>query len=106
MAGEGKPHVAVVVLCWNGREDTLECLRSLERARWERLTPIVVDNGSTDGTLDAVRAGFPDAVTIRSEENVGFADGNNIGMRAALDAGADYVLILNNDTIVDPGLFE
>jgi GT2 family glycosyltransferase len=106
MDGEGKPHVAVVVLCFNRRDDTLACLRSLERARWDRLTPIVVDNGSTDDTLEAVRSQFPRAVTLRSEENVGFADGNNIGMRAALEAGADYVLILNNDTIVDEGLFE
>jgi GT2 family glycosyltransferase len=106
MAGEGNPHVAVVVLSWNGRDDTLECLRSLERARWDRLTPIVVDNGSTDGTLEAVRAEFPDVVTVRCEENLGFADGNNVGMRAALEAGADYVLVLNNDTIVDEALFE
>ena len=106
MQGEGNPHVAVVVLSFNGRDDTLECLRSLEHAHWDRLTAIVVDNGSTDGTLEAVQAEFPRATTIRSEENVGFADGNNIGMRAALEAGADYVLILNNDTIVDPDLFE
>jgi GT2 family glycosyltransferase len=106
MGGEGQPHVAVVVLSWNGREDTLGCLSSLQRVRWERLSLIVVDNGSTDGTLEAVRSGFPDATAIRSEENVGFADGNNIGMRAALEAGADYVLILNNDTLVDEGVVE
>jgi hypothetical protein len=99
-----QPHVATVVLSWNGRDDTLECLASLERMRWEPHTAILVDNGSTDGTTEAVRERFPEAVVIRSEENLGFAEGNNVGIRAALDAGADYVLILNNDTIVDEGL--
>ena len=102
MRRDAEPQVAVVVLSWNGRDDTLACLESLERVRWERLNVIVVDNGSTDGTLDAVRAAFPQVATIRSEENLGFAGGNNLGIRAALEAGADYVLILNNDTIVDP----
>src|SRR3712207_4987537 len=101
-----QPHVAIVVLSWNGREDTLECLASLERMRWERLTTILVDNGSSDGTTEAVRERFPDAVVIRSEENLGFAEGNNVGIRAALEGGADYVLILNNDTIADEGLVE
>ena len=106
MGRDRQPHVAVVVLSWNGRDDTLECLRSLERARWEPLTAIVVDNGSSDGTLEAVRAAFPRVSAIRSEENLGFAEGNNVGIRAALEAGADYVLILNNDTIVDEGAIE
>jgi GT2 family glycosyltransferase len=106
MGGEVQPHVAVVVLSWNGREDTIDCLRSLQRVAWEPLTTIVVDNGSSDGTLEAVRAGFPEVTVIRSEENVGFADGNNIGMRAALESGAGYVLILNNDTIVDERIVE
>lgn len=101
-----QPHVAIVVLSWNGRDDTLECLASLERMRWERLTTILVDNGSSDGTTEAVRERFPDAVVIRSEENLGFAEGNNVGIRAALEGGADYVLILNNDTIADEGLVE
>ena len=101
-----QPHVAIVVLSWNGRDDTLECLASLQRIRWERQTTIVIDNGSTDGTSGAVRERFPETVLIRSEENLGFAEGNNVGIRAALAAGADYVLILNNDTIADEGLVE
>jgi GT2 family glycosyltransferase len=104
MADGGQEHVAVVVLSWNGRDDTLGCLESFERVRWENLTVIVVDNGSTDGTYEAVREAHPEVTLMRSEENVGFAEGNNLGMRAALDAGADHVLILNNDTIVDPDL--
>jgi GT2 family glycosyltransferase len=106
MGREGQPHVAVVVLCLNRREDTVECLRSLDRLRWDALSVFVVDNGSTDGTLEAVRSEFPHVTAIRSEQNLGFADGNNVGMRAALEAGADYVLILNNDTVVDERLVE
>jgi GT2 family glycosyltransferase len=104
MAGAESPHVAVVVLSFNAREDTLACVESLERMDWERLTTIVVDNASADGTLEAVQERFPGVVAIRNEENLGFAGGNNIGMRAALDAGADYVLVLNNDTVTDERL--
>jgi GT2 family glycosyltransferase len=98
------PHVAVVVLCWNGYSDTLACLESLGRMDWERLTTIVVDNGSTDGTAEAVVERFPAVLLLRSDENLGFAEGNNVGLRAAFAVGAEYVLLLNNDTVVDPGL--
>lgn len=97
-------HVVVVILSWNGRDDTLTCLESLARVRWERLTPLVVDNGSTDGTAAAVRERFPDTVVVDAGGNIGFSPGNNLGMRQALEIGADYVLILNNDTRVDPEL--
>jgi GT2 family glycosyltransferase len=96
------PHVALVVLAWNGREDTLACLESAESLEWDELTTIVVDNGSTDGVCEAVRDRFPHVLVIRSERNLGFAGGNNLGLRAAYEAGADYVLILNNDTAIDP----
>ena len=100
----GGLHVAVVVLCWNGYSDTRACLESLDHAEWDRLTTIVVDNGSTDGTSEAVLGRFPEVLLLRSEENLGFAEGNNVGLRAALAAGAEYVLILNNDTVVDRDL--
>jgi GT2 family glycosyltransferase len=96
-------HVAVVVLSWNGREDTLQCLESLRKVDYRPLTAIVVDNGSTDGTSEAVRASYPEVDVVRTEENLGFAEGNNVGMRRALELGADYVLVLNNDVEVDPG---
>jgi GT2 family glycosyltransferase len=98
------PHVAIVVLCFNARDHTLACLDSLRRVRWERFTTIVVDNGSTDGTTAAVRDGFPEATVIRCDQNLGFAEGNNVGLRAAFEAGTDYALMLNNDTIADPEL--
>jgi GT2 family glycosyltransferase len=74
--------------------------------RWTRLTTIVVDNGSTDGTSDAVRTAHPEAALVRSEQNTGATGGNNLGIAEALRLGADYVLLLNNDTILDPGMVE
>jgi GT2 family glycosyltransferase len=95
--------VAVVILAWNGRDDTLRCLESVDALEWENLSTIVVDNGSSDGVVEAVRERFPHVQVIRSERNLGFAGGNNLGLRAAHEAGADYLMILNNDTVVDPG---
>jgi len=95
--------VAVVILAWNGREDTLRCLESVDALDWDDLSTIVVDNASSDGLVEAVRERFPHVELICSERNLGFAGGNNLGLRAAHEAGADYLLILNNDTVVDPG---
>ena len=94
--------LAAVVLSWNGREDTLACLRSLEAAEYEPLELIVVDNGSSDGSAEAVAAEFPRAELLRLERNRGFAGGMNAGAEHALARGADYVLLLNNDTELDP----
>lgn len=92
--------VAVVVLCWNGVQDTLPCLRSLLRSDWPSLDVIVVDNGSTDGTLGAVRA-EQNVIVIENGRNLGFAEGNNVGIARAMELGADAVFVLNNDTLVD-----
>jgi hypothetical protein len=98
--------VAVVVLSWNRREDTLACLRSLAAATYEPLRVVVVDNGSTDGSADAVAAEHPYALLLRQERNLGFAGGANAGIEAALAAGADAVLLLNNDMTVESGFVE
>jgi GT2 family glycosyltransferase len=95
--------VAVVVLSWNRREDTLACLRSLAAVQDPELLTILVDNGSADGSEEAVRAGFPGVEVVQNGANLGFADGNNAGIRLALERGAAYVLVLNNDVEVDPG---
>ena len=97
------PRVCIVVLACNRREDTLECLRSLARITDPIPTVILVDNGSSDGTADAVKMEFPGIKLIETGENLGYTGGNNAGIRKALELGADYVLILNNDTIVDRG---
>ncbi len=98
------PRVAIIVLTYNGVEDTLACLASLARLDYprERLGVIVVDNGSADGTPARVRAAFPEATVIENGANLGFAAGNNVGLRHALAHGYDYALLLNNDTEAAP----
>ncbi len=95
------PLVAVVVLNWNGLEDTAECLASVDQVSYPDLLRIVVDNGSTDGSVDELAARFPDWMLLRNPRNLGYAEGNNVGIRHALSNGADYVMLLNNDTRID-----
>lgn len=101
--------LAVVVLNWNGLDDTRALLPTLARCRtpagW---TPrvIVVDNGSSDGSAAALTREFPDVQILALDDNRRFAGGNNAGLSAALAAGADAVMLLNNDTEADPGLYE
>ena len=103
MAG---PKVAVVVLNWNRAPETLRCLDSL-RALTYPVDVMVVDNGSTDGSAAAMRAARPDLPLLETGANLGYAGGNNVGIRAALGRGAQFVLVLNNDTIVQtPDLVE
>jgi GT2 family glycosyltransferase len=93
--------LVAVVLSWNGREDTLVALESLRG-----IETVVVDNGSSDGSADAVAERFPELQLVRTGVNLGFAGGNNVGIRRALDLGADWVLLVNNDATVEPGLVE
>ena len=98
-----RPHVANVVLSWNGRADLQESLPSLAKVDYKPLTTIVVDNGSTDGTAELLATAFPEVELVRLERNEGFCVGMNYGARRALERGADYLLFLNNDIEVDPG---
>lgn len=101
------PRVTIVVLTWNGRSLTLECLESLSSLEYDNADIIVVDNASTDGTVAAIRERYGQRVTIiENTRNLGFSIGNNVGIRRALDNGSDYVLLLNNDTVVDPELLD
>lgn len=100
------PGVTVVVLNWNGCDDTLACLASLQRCTYPALRILVVDNGSSDGSEEAIRAAHPDVDFLQTGSNLGFAGGNNAGTERALADGADFVLLLNNDTEVDPDFVE
>jgi hypothetical protein len=101
--------LAIVVLNWNGAGDTLALLDTLGRCRapegWQ-LAPLVVDNGSADGSVGRIRAEHPGIELIALGENRRFAGGNNAGLAAALASGADAVMLLNNDTGADPALCE
>jgi GT2 family glycosyltransferase len=96
------PLVYVIVLSWNGKNDTLECLASLQQLTYQNARIVVVDNASCDGTVDAIHLAFPNAELIVNASNLRFAEGNNVGIRWSLERRAEYVLLLNNDTVVDP----
>jgi GT2 family glycosyltransferase len=89
-----------IVLSWNGREDTLRCLESLTRVEHPDLTIVCVDNGSADGTQRAVRERFPQVILIEAGANLGYSGGNNLGLRYALEHGARWIVLVNNDATV------
>lgn len=97
-----KPLVYVIVLNWNRKEDTLACLASLQALDYKNKRLLLVDNGSVDGTIQAVARQYPEVEILRNEKNLGFAAGNNVGIRYALAHNADYVFLLNNDTEIAP----
>lgn len=94
------PEVSIVILNWNNVPDTLTCLESVFRLQYDNFDVVVVDNGSTDGSADRIRAAYPAVNLIEIGDNLGYAEGNNVGIHWALAHGADYVFILNNDTVV------
>ncbi len=93
-----RPRVTCVLLNWNGWRDTLDCLAALSESSYPQLDVVVVDNGSTDESVARLRAAQPDLTLLETGANLGFAGGNNVGIRHALENGADYVWLLNNDT--------
>lgn len=95
------PKVSIVILNWNGKKDTMLCLNSLSKLRYDNFETIVVDNGSTDGSVESLHK-QPGITFIENKKNIGFAAGNNVGIRTALSKNTDYVLLLNNDTVCDP----
>lgn len=96
--------VAIIIVNWNGKRDTLECLHSLYKECYRNKEIIIVDNGSTDRSVEAIKERYPECTVIAEPKNVGFAAGNNRGIKQALDRGADAVLLLNNDTTVAANL--
>lgn len=95
--------ISVVIVNWNGYADTAVCLASLEKLdkRGAGVDVVVVDNGSTNDSVARLSKAFPSVTILRLDENLGFTGGNNVGIQYALKRGADYVWLLNNDTVVD-----
>src|ERR1700687_1162314 len=100
------PHVAIVILNWNGKDDILHCLSTLPRIRYSNWSATVIDNASVDGSVAAIQESYPNQPILVMEKNLGFCGGNNRGIADALDRGADYVLLLNNDTELHPDLLD
>jgi GT2 family glycosyltransferase len=95
------PKVYIAILNWNGLHDTLECLESVYKLDYPNFEVLVVDNGSKDDPCPVIRGQYPRARLIRNPENLGYTGGNNVALRYALQQGADYIWLLNNDTTVD-----
>ncbi len=95
------PAVTAIVLNWNNAPDTLACLASLAQQDYPHRV-LVVDNGSSDDSVARIRAERPEVAILETGENLGYAGGNNAGIRHALAQGADWVFILNNDVTLDP----
>lgn len=102
------PNVTIIIVNWNHCEMTLACLESVSRLDYpvQLLQVIVVDNDSMDGSVEAIQIAYPGVKVIVNTENLGYAGGNNSGIRWALEKGADLLLILNNDTVVDPAMLK
>lgn len=101
-----QPKVMVLVLNWNEKNNTLECLRSLKEMDYLNFETVVIDNASSDGSADEIGGVFPGLKILRNNENLGYAGGNNAGIEYAVKNEADYILILNNDTVVEKNLLK
>jgi len=93
--------VFIIVLCWNAKAYISKCLNSLQKLK-EKPEIIVVDNASTDDSVPFLRKNYPKLKILKNEKNLGYAEGNNVGIKYALDHGADFVWIVNPDVTVAP----
>lgn len=101
--------VSIILVNYNGYKDTIECIESLSLCNYRDFEVILVDNASTDNSGASLKDKYSDnskVTYIESKENNGFAAGNNLGIEYALKQGTDYVLLLNNDTLVEPDFLD
>ena len=94
--------VAIVIVNWNQKDLTEECLKSLKKINYSNYKIILVDNGSSDGSIEYLIKNYPECHYIKSKKNLGFSGGNNLGMKYALEQNFEYIYLLNNDTEVHP----
>ena len=102
------PKVSIIILNWNGLKYTIKCLESLRKITYPNYEVIIIDNGSSGNDPDVLEERYKDYIrVIRNKENLGFAGGNNVGIRRVLEEGkSSYVLLLNNDTTVEPNFLD
>lgn len=105
---DNSPSVCCIILSYNGKLLTIDCIRSVLESYYPSFTILIVDNASSDGSVGTIKEIFSaemktgKVILIENRENLGFAGGNNVGILYALEKQYDYVLLLNNDTIIDP----
>jgi GT2 family glycosyltransferase len=96
-----KTRVLVSILDWNGGDAIVACLESLYRSEFGSFSVVVIDNGSTDDSIDKIKTRFPGVTVIRNAENLGFCKGQNQALGLAIEQKFDYVWMLNHDTVMD-----
>ena len=100
------PKVSCVLLNWNGWQDTVACIDALKDGHYPHVQVVVVDNASSNDSVARIRAAHPDILLLESGSNLGFAGGNNVGIRHALAEGAEFIWLLNNDTLPAPAALQ
>jgi len=104
---EKYPKVYIIILNWNGAEDTIKCLNSFSQLRYPNYELVIVDNASTDDSVQQIKGNLPNTILIETGNNLGYAGGNNAGIRYAMDNKGEYILIVNNDTeVVNPNFLQ
>jgi len=96
-----QPKIFIIILNFNGQDVLAQCLSSVYQSDYLNFEVVVVDNNSSDGSLEQAMKSFSRVHFIKNSENFGFSKGNNVGIRWALEKFADYVLVLNNDAVID-----
>lgn len=99
------PRVLILIVNWNNYLDTRNCLISIPALSYDNYQVLVVDNGSSDGSNQRIKEEFPDVRVVEMKDNLGFAGGNNVGLKFAMDQDYSHVLLLNNDTVIQDGDF-
>jgi hypothetical protein len=97
-----QPLVYVIILNYNGRRWIEACVGALLNTDYDNFRLIVVDNASSDGSIELIRSSYPQVQILVNERNLGFSEGNNVGIREALTKNAEYIALLNPDTKVEP----
>ncbi|MFA6940920.1 MAG: glycosyltransferase family 2 protein [Clostridiaceae bacterium] len=100
------PKTAIIILNFNSYNQTIECIESVKNITYPNYEIIVVDNNSKDDSLQLIKSSFPGIILLKSEDNLGYASGNNLGIKYALDENIEYICILNNDAAVDKNFLQ